>query len=179
MSTASDDGERIGFVVVAFVVVAALAFAFRAIRTHGPHAPPAGSVAAAAKLEVPRASDTLQLDGELDEPSWREAARSGAFLAPAGKEATPYSDARFAWSHGALRIGLYAADEDIVSADSFHVVLDVGGVERSLDVDPKCALADYGWKSGARLACDSDGTIDVAGDRDEEWVVEMEVPLST
>lgn len=167
-----DGGERLGFVVGAIVVAGALAFTFRVARSRAraPVREPA------AELLVPHASDALHLDGELDEPSWRAAARSGAFLAPNGKEATPYSDARFTWTDDALRIGLYAADEDIVSADSFHVVLEVDGVERTLDVSPGCKLNDHGWSSGARLACDSDGTLDVPGDRDEEWVVEMEVP---
>ncbi len=167
-----DGGEKLAFVASAVVVVATLAFTFRVARSRANPSEPA------AELIVPHTSDALRLDGELDEPSWRAAARSGAFLAPNGKEATPYSDARFTWTDDALRIGLYAADEDIVSADSFHVVLEVDGVERTLDVSPSCKLNDHGWNSGARLACDSDGTLDVPGDRDEEWVVEMEVPLA-
>jgi hypothetical protein len=152
----------------------------------------------AREVHVPHASDTIQLDGELTEPSWRASARTGPFLTREGKQAVPYSDARFVWTNETLRVGLYASDIDIVSAkvpadgpvwdaDAFHVVFEKDGVEHEFDVAPTCVLTDgerrigastdYRWQSLAKLACDSDGTVDVSGDRDEEWVVEMAIPL--
>lgn len=134
--------------------------------------PPASNLPS---LAIPYASEKLDLDGELDEASWRESARSGSFKARNGKEATPYSDARFDWTTSSLRVGLYAADQDIVAADAFHVEIDSGGMKRELDVNAKCAVRGL---DGVRVACDSDGTVDVPGDMDEEWVVEMEIPLA-
>lgn len=175
MSRARDPEEIIALAVAAAVVIGTVGLAVRSARAraHGAMTSPEP----VATLVTPHEADVLVLDGELDEPSWRDAARSGPFLTREGQQSTPYSDARFAWSKDALRIGLYAADEDIVAGDAFHVVLEVSGVAREIDVDPKCRLTGS-WQSGARAACDSDGTIDVPGDSDEEWVVEMEVPLA-
>src|ERR1700729_3246192 len=106
---------------------------------------------------------------------------------------------RLAWGNGALHVGLYASDHDIVTAhvpadgplwrgDAFHFVITRGEKSFSFDVDPKCTITDgtrsnsgawdYSWQSGAHAACDADGTIDTPGDNDEEWVVEMDIPLS-
>jgi hypothetical protein len=53
-----------------------------------------------------------------------------------------------------------------------------------LEVTPRGALADAlgadrAWDSGTRVACDTDGTIDDPRDDDEEWVVELAVPLAS
>ena len=196
MSDSGSGDEIIALCCATLVAIGAIGFAL--VRSHRrASAKPTSSTAH--DIHVPHASDRIKFDGELDEPSWLASARSEPFVTPDGKEAAPYSDARFAWSDDGLRIGLYAADEDIVSAhvpvdgpvwqgDAFHVVVGVNGVEHVFDVGPTCILTDgerrdggsidYTWQSGARLACDADGTIDVAGDRDEEWVVEMEIPLA-
>ena len=156
------------------------------------------------EVHVPRLTTPLRLDGELVEPSWHTAPVS-LLLKPDGTEGRPYSDVRFLWSTDALHVGLYASDRDIVSAgvgsdgpvwlgDSFHVVLsNRDGVEHVFDVGPTAdggVLADgerrnngdfsYTWQSGARIACDKDeGTADNPNDADEEWVVEMEIPLAS
>lgn len=150
------------------------------------------------ELEVPRASEPVKVDGDLDEPSWKTSARR-TFVRPDGSEGRPYSDIRFMWSAGMLHVALYASDHDIVTAhvpadgpvwrgDAFHVVFSRGATSYGFDVDPSCAITDgkregegawsYAWQSGARAACDADGTIDHPGDNDEEWVVEMNVPLA-
>ena len=166
-----DGAEVLAISVAAVVVVlAAVGGAMTARARKTP--PPASNLPS---LAIPFASDQLDFDGELDEASWRASARSGSFKARNGKEATPYSDARFDWTSSSLRVGLYAADQDIVSADAFHVEIDSGGTKRALDVNAKCAVNGL---DGVRVACDSDGTVDVPGDMDEEWVVEMEIPLA-
>jgi hypothetical protein len=193
-----DADELVAFGVAAICVVAALGVASRARHANAAAALAPQAEIARREIHVPHASDTLHLDGELTEPSWRASARTGAFLTREGKEAVPYTDARLVWTDDALRLGLYASDIDIISAkvppdgpvwdaDSFHVVLEKNGIEHELDVGPTCVLTDgvrqvggstdYHWQSDAKLACDSDGTVDVAGDRDEEWVVEMVIPL--
>jgi hypothetical protein len=100
-------------------------------------------------------------------------------------------------------VGLYASDRNIVTAgvdpngpvwkgDSFHVVFSKDGVERSFDLGPTAdggVLTDgerrsegawsYAWQSGARFKVDMDeGTVDNPDDSDEEWVIEMEIPLA-
>lgn len=150
------------------------------------------------ELHVPRVDAEPKIDGDLDEPAWRGATRE-IFTGADGSQARPYADARLAWTDGVLLVGLYASDHDIVTGhvaadgpvwrgDDFHVVFTRAEKSFSFDVDPKCTLtdgtrshrgaSDYSWQSGARLACDADGTIDTPGDNDEEWVVEMAIPLS-
>ncbi len=151
-------------------------------------------------LHVPHVQIDLKIDGELDEPVWQKSAR--VIFQRDGADARPYSDVRFMWGQKMLHVGLYAADHDIVSAhvpadgpvwqgDAFHVVFSSGdGSQHSFDVGPTGTLTDgerktsigpwsYTWQSGAKLACDADGTIDQPGDNDEEWVVEMDIPLAS
>ncbi len=144
------------------------------------------------EVHVPHATEQTKVDGELDEPMWRAAAREIFGT-------RPYSDVRLAWGNGALHVGLYASDHDIVTAhvapdgpvwrgDAFHLVVTTKAASYAFDVDPRCTLTDgtrkdkgawsYAWQSGAKLACDADGTIDTPGDNDEEWVVEMDIPLA-
>lgn len=181
----------------AIAAVAALAVAIVAFYTFHrrarAHEEPALRV-----VHVPRATEATKIDGELDEAMWRTAARE-IFVGRDGANARPYSDVRLAWSGGVLHVGLYASDKDIVTArvapdgpvwrgDAFHLVVKTNGKSWSFDVDARCTLTDgarmksgawdYSWQSGARLACDADGTIDTPGDNDEEWVVEMDIPLA-
>lgn len=149
-------------------------------------------------VHVPFSGDAIVLDGDLDEPSWRASVRR-TFVRQDGSEGKPYSDVRLSHSGSMLRVALYASDHDIVTAgaphdgplwrgDDFHVVFTLGKTSYAFDVDPKCTITDarrdgegawsYGWESGARAACDTDGTVDHPGDNDEEWVVEMEIPLA-
>lgn len=178
--------------IVAFgvaVVVGALLFARR-----GDKSPPQG-------FRVPRTTGAIRIDGETDDGAWLGApgpARTGAFHFADGTPGRPYSEARMVWANGFLYLALYAADEDIQTRtehadgplwldDSFRLVFTVGKTEYAIEVSPKCVVSDgrrvgqnafdYAWKSGVQVACDTDGTINDASDMDEEWVVEMAVPL--
>lgn len=160
------------------------------------------------EVHVPHLTEPLNLDGELTEPPWRKAPVT-KFLQPDGTQSRPYNDVRFLWSSdGVLHVGLYASDLNIVTAgagpdgpvwlgDSFHLVFSPppgeSGSERSFWVGPtaKGAVladgmrgADGGWsyasQSLARAAIDMDeGTVDNKQEKDEEWVVEMEIPLAS
>jgi len=150
-------------------------------------------------LVVPRATSTMQIDGELEELAWNDApARTGPLL-HGGEQARPYSDARALWGNGMLYLALYAADEDISApatahdqplwtGDAFQLVFRRDGVERSIDVSPRgtvsdgerragAASFDARWESRAKVAVDQDGTVDDPSDVDEEWIVEMAIPL--
>ncbi len=153
-------------------------------------------------LRAPKTAEPITLNGELDERIWTHGAvRTGAFVAANGAAARPYSEARFAWADGMLYVGLYAADEDIRARatkpddplwidDTFHLVFVTapGGEERVIDVSPRGVVTDarraggsldFAWQSGTRAGHEMDGTIDDSRDDDEEWVLELAIPLSS
>jgi hypothetical protein len=89
-----------------------------------------------------------------------------------GAEARPYSQIRLPRDTERLYVGLYAADQDIRSSDAFE--LTIGGMAVAVDAKGRIAPA----VPGARAAVDVDETIDDARDEDEEWVVELALPLA-
>ena len=168
-------------------------------RKHGPHhastAKATGTV-----LRVPRAKSPVVIDGEFEDPAWHEPALSGAFLDAQGAAARPHSELRAVWDETGLYLALYAADENIEEkepvpdgplwkADAFHLVFEVDGEERQLDIAPHGAVTDgvrraggavdYTWQSGVRVGSDVDGTVNDRSDDDEEWVEEVAVPWAT
>jgi hypothetical protein len=94
-----------------------------------------------------------------------------------------------------LYVHLYAADDDLRSprvgadgpvwlCDRFRLSFHGGGADRNIEVTPRGEIADSlgndrSWQSGARAAADTDGTIDDPRDDDEEWVIELAVPLAS
>ena len=154
-------------------------------------------------LVVPHAVGALVLDGDTDDPGWTApdaVARTGPFEQASGVAGRPYSDARLVWGDGQLYIALYAADDDIRARvteadgpvwldDSFRLVFRRGAVEyvihvsaRGVVADARCApgaAPDDTWNSGAHVSHDVDGTLDDPTDSDEEWVVEMAIPLAS
>jgi hypothetical protein len=155
------------------------------------------------RLLVPHSAGAIVLDGDIDDPGWTSPggpARSGTFALRRGVPGRPYSDARFVWGDQHLYVALYAADEDIRSVveshdgplwlgDSFHMVFEREGNERTIDVSPTGTvtdalrraggLFDYSWESGAHVSTEVDGTVNLSSDADEEWVIEMAIPLDS
>jgi hypothetical protein len=155
---------------------------------------------AGVELHVPHAAGAIFLDGDMDDPGWLRAnpARTNAFVLADGTHARPYSDARLVWGDDALYIALYAADQDIRATrtdadsplwleDSFHLVFAEGEGERTIDVSPMGAVTDamrrrdgaldYAWSSGTHVSREVDGTPNDPRDDDEEWVLELAIPL--
>jgi hypothetical protein len=149
-------------------------------------------------LRVPRIHEAIALEGELEEAAWMTAARTGSFIGEDGQPARPYSDAKFLVDDTHLYLGLYAADEDIqtssvahdavLGGDVFSIRLQpVGGRAYLIDVSAAGVVSDgvetstggidRRWESGTRLGIDRDGTLNQPDDDDEEWVVEMAIPL--
>lgn len=149
---------------------------------------------------VPEAATSPELDGELDDDAWRGAARTGAFVDErSGGPAAFHADARLVWSGEDLVVGLYAADDDIVAPETRHdaplwtddhfeidVSTETGDYlvtvsARGVVTDARRTKdgTDMSWESHARVAVDRDGTLDVPGDTDEEWLVEVALPLRT
>lgn len=140
-------------------------------------------------MQVPRAADVPVIDGKLDEPAWKLAARTGAF--PGGP---PFTEARFLHDAAHLYVALYAADEDIAARaaprdtalyvdDHFSIrigdrQIDVNAAGSITDVVERGGAIDPSWTSGIALAIDRDGTLDDRGDTDEEWTVEAAIPLA-
>ncbi len=169
-----------------------------------PGAPPPGASSrlapATAAIDLPRREPGGGIDGELTEASWLTAARTGPWCDPqTGAPSRPYSDARLLRDERNLYLGLYAADEDIRATvtehdgpvwldDSFSIrIADSRGRAWHIDVSAAGVLTDVrelpgggidkSWESGAVAAVDKDGTLNNASDDDEEWVVEMQLPL--
>jgi hypothetical protein len=124
-----------------------------------------------------------------------------------GRGMVPYSEVKARWRPDTLYLLLYAGDLDLEGTvaepdgpvskdDSFHIEL--GGNDRTYIIEvsvlgtvadaacpntrsspielsnPSC---DMKWNSRAKVAVDKDGTLNRLGDNDEEWVVEMAIPL--
>ena len=162
-----------------------------------------GSTGDRVLLRVPHLRGSIFLDGDTDDPGWTAPpgpARTGPFVQPNGAPSRPYSDARLVWGDGHLYIALYAADADIRSrtdqsdgpvwlGDSFRLVFSRDEVEYAIEVSPKGVVTDairkpggefdYAWNSGAHVSHDQDGTPNDSTDTDEEWVIEMAVPLES
>jgi hypothetical protein len=181
------------FVIVVLGLILGVGLGARAMARRAP--PPS----AGPELVVPRATGVIALDGDLDEPAWAAAARTGAFTMD-GALARPYSDARLLWRGDVLYVALYAADEDIRASaaehdaplwthDAFQLSFRAAGAEHVLDVSPLGVVTDgvraadgsidYRWESLAKVGHEADGTVDVPGDDDEEWVLEMAIPLGS
>jgi hypothetical protein len=119
----------------------------------------------------------------------------------------PYSEVKARWGNGKLYLWLYAADLDLQGKvrdadaelsgdDAFQV--QIGSSERfyTFEVnvlgtltdaicksrrrtphDPMGKTCDRSWQSGTDVDADVDGTLNQLGDKDEEWVVELTIPL--
>jgi len=189
--------ELVALALAGLVALSSVAWLRRHGRKHQPHA--GAAVWVGPVLLVPRAKTPVVIDGEFEEGAWHAPALSGAFLDADGAAARPHSEMRLIWDDSGLILALYAADENIEEkapvpdgplwkADAFHVVFEVDGEERQLDIAPRGVVTDgkrarggavdYGWQSAVRVGSDVDGTVNDRSDDDEEWVEEVAVPWS-
>jgi hypothetical protein len=176
----------------------AMALAFGAPRAQVANAPaaPAGPI-----LRVPHSTAAIELDGEIDDPLWRgELASTGVMPSVDGQPMTD-STVRLAWKGDRLYVLLYAADSDIHATqtandvplwteDSFRIAFTLPGDPRArvVTVSPLGTVTDafvrgedvdVSWSSGVKLGHDLDGTPNDPRDDDEEWVIEMAIPLAS
>ncbi len=121
--------------------------------------------------EIAATRERIAIDGELDEPDWNRRGHPRSFVS-AGELARPYSQVRLLHDATTLYIGLYAADQDVRSTDHFEVA--IGALQ--LAVNPNGVVTPPLF--GVRAAHDLDGTLDDPRDEDEEWLVELSLPLS-
>ena len=160
------------------VVGAALLVGFAALRGRPATAAPAIPATSARSLVVPTVDGAFALDGELGDGIWQRAvARTGPFLGANGEAGRPYSDARLAVVRDELVVALYAADEDVRATgpqrDVFRVT--VGNVTFEASATGELR----GAPPGTRVGHDLDGTPDDPSDDDEEWVLELAIPLAS
>ncbi len=151
-----------------------------ACRKDPPPAPAAPRCQTATVVAL-QATDPMELDGELLEPTWLAAKSTGAFANVVdGGPTSPHTELRATWTTDALHLAVYAADEDLTELDAVAVRLENGaGVPITLEVTPKKTLRCAGCMlpEGAKLAVDIDeGTFDDRTDEDEEWVAELQLP---
>jgi hypothetical protein len=121
---------------------------------------------------VPTTTGEIELDGEWEEPDWDKRAERHVFIGPDGAEARPFSEIRFLRDAEHLYVSVYAADEDIHSSESFDVKLG----ELAFRVDPRGHLTPP--IASIHTAADLDGSLDDSSNSDEEWVVEMAIPIA-
>ncbi len=132
---------------------------------HRAHRVPADAVV------VPGTSVEIELDGEWEEADWDHVAMREVFTAH-GTEARPFSEIRMLHDNDTLYVTLYAADENVLSSEAFD--LSIGTVSTHVNPQGKLAPPIAGVKTGADL----DGTLDLEIDSDEEWVIELAIPIS-
>ena len=112
----------------------------------------------------------IAIDGDWDEHDWPARAWRAQLLGEDGKLARPSSEVRMLHDDRDLFVALYAADENIETRDAFD--LTVGPL--ALHVDARGNVSVPGVRAKAGF---DEGTIDDAHDDDEEWVVELAIPL--
>jgi hypothetical protein len=137
-----------------------------------------------------------------------EAGSTGVLLDTNGLGMVPYSEVKARWGNGKLYLWLNAADldlqgkvhkadADLSGDDAFQIQLGAEGRVYTIEVNvlgtvtdaicrsrrrtPRDSMGktcDRSWQSGAEVDVDIDGTLNQLGDADEEWVVELTIPLS-
>ena len=124
-----------------------------------------------APIVIPRTTGPLVIDGELGEADWNNHSLRHTLTAAAGEQARPFSEVRWLHDDTVLYVGLYAADENIRSRDFFDVA--IGALSFRIDATGKLTPP----MPDAKVGLDRDGTLDDPSNDDEEWVLEVAIPL--
>ena len=122
---------------------------------------------------IPHTTGPIAIDGEWNEPDWPKIALRGEFRGSDGQLARPSSEVRFLHDDQDLIVALYAADENIQSSDAFD--FSVGPLAVHVTATGKVTPDVPGLR--AKVGFD-EGTLDHPQDDDEEWVVELAIPLA-
>jgi hypothetical protein len=134
---------------------------------------PASAPVVHAPDAIPHTTVPIKIDGEWNEDDWPKVALRGQFRGDDGELARPSSEVRFLHDDADLIVALYAADGNIQTSDAFD--LTVGPLALHVDATGKVTPPT----PGVRDAADYDeGTLDHPQDDDEEWVVELAIPLA-
>ena len=123
---------------------------------------------------IPRTTGPIAIDGDWDEPDWAKHALRGQFRGFDGELARPSSEIRLLRDDADLIVALYAADENIETRDAFD--LKIGSLALHASATGAVVPSVPGLR--AKVGYD-EGTLDNPKDDDEEWVVELAIPLAT
>ena len=121
---------------------------------------------------VPRAKGVITIDGDWEEEDWVKIARREQFRGPDGELARPSSEIRLLRDDDELLVALYAADQNIETRDAFELA--IGSLVLRVDARGKVTSTVPGIRAAVGM---DEGTVDDARDDDEEWVVELAIPL--
>jgi hypothetical protein len=156
-------------------------------------------------LHVPRVAGPVVINAETESKrTWdADTGTTRNLLDAEGHGMVPYTEAKIRWGNDKLYLLLYAGDLDLEGRtqkhdgafdkdDSFRLEFPSRDAVRVVEIsvlgtvsDFVCPRGDAGakcdprWESRAEVAVDRDGTLNKVGDNDEEWVVEMAIPLSS
>jgi hypothetical protein len=161
--------RRIELVIAAAAVAGCGKRSPEAKREPAPAAPVVRGV-----IDVPRAPAPIPIDGEW-EPAWNDHVARVIFHVrggPQANEARPYSEMRVMRDGDALLVGLYAADEEIHSDEFFDVQIGALHTHATAGGTLVPPVPD------AKIGKDVDGTPDHPGDYDEEWKLEISIPIA-
>ena len=122
---------------------------------------------------IPHTTVPIAIDGEWDEPDWARVALRAQFAGSDGQLARPSSEIRLLHDDKDLIVALYAADENIPSSDAID--LSAGPLALHVTATAKVTPDVPGLR--AKVGYD-EGTLDHPQDDDEEWVVELAIPLA-
>ena len=122
---------------------------------------------------IPATTHAITVDGELGEPDWSRRALRDVFTAPNGDLARPFSEVRLLHDAQHLYVGLYAADENIESSDFFDVKIG----DTAFRINPEARITPA--IAGIHAGVDLDGSLDDNSNDDEEWVLEIAMPLAS
>ncbi len=178
--------------IVLLLLMAAVAASAQSVRV----LPPIPS------YEVKRALSPVAIDGKLDEPAWRAAGVIELqFPWPQQTGAKQKTTARLLWNDEYLFIGYECDDTDIVAQylqrddptykdDAVELFINPDPTQTfyyGLEMNARATLYDYFYAfpqlllarvnfTGIQLATHIRGTLNVTGDKDEGWSLEVAIP---
>ncbi len=121
---------------------------------------------------IPQTTGQITIDGNWGEADWLTKNSLWIQLRrPDGDLARPYSEVRFLYDRRYLYVALYAADTNVTSEDAFD--LDVGPLHERLFATGKVMPEAPDIKIAAYV----DGTLDDIAHKDEEWKLELAIPI--
>ncbi len=153
------------------------------------------------------ASDTIAVDGKMDEAIWAKARWTKWWTTPDGKGgAAPRTRARFAWDDTNLYVGVFSEDSDVWSTfkdrdsdtwkqEVIEIFIDADGDKKDyleLQVTPTNVIFDAkfakhrsdlakarAWNmAGLKTAVTVDGTVNKREDTDKSWTLEVAIPIA-
>ena len=165
-------------------------------------APPAAPAKRLIARKLP-AGTTINIDGKLDEPAWKDASLAGPFVNTMdGSPAAQAASAKVLWDDQNLYVAFDFADTDIwgslekhddkiYTQEAAELFIDPDGDGQTyveLQVSPRNVTFDSwlpayrqndnAWDAPMKTAVQVSGTLNKRDDTDTGWTVEMMIPLT-